>query len=57
MKLLAEKVKVNVGRGKDEFIEISILINDRGNLVLQNVPSVYYEMLNDELTLTRVEGE
>lgn len=48
MKLVAENVKIKVG---DEERVVDIYVNENGNLVLEGIGSVLYEMHNDELIL------
>lgn len=40
------KFKVRVG---SEEREVDISVNEKGNLVLKGIGSVYYELLNEEL--------
>ncbi|AKQ08289.1 hypothetical protein PP655_gp097 [Bacillus phage PBC4] len=52
MKTIANNVKINIS---GEEVEINILVNKEGNIVLDGIGSVTYEMVNDELILSRGE--
>lgn len=52
MKTIANNVKINIS---GEEVEINILVNNEGNIVLDGIENVTYEMVNDELILSRGE--
>lgn len=51
-KLIAKNVKINIS---GEEVAINIFVSKDGNLVLDGIESVTYEMVNDELILSRGE--
>lgn len=50
MKLIAENVEINVSGDK---VEVDIYVNNKGNLVIENLPSVTYDMLGSELEFSK----